>query len=33
MGENFKILILQKIGHILCNDNKIVKGLMNAFFN
>jgi hypothetical protein len=22
-----------KIGHILCNENKIVKGLMNAFLN
>jgi hypothetical protein len=22
-----------KIGHILCNENKIVKDLMNAFLN
>jgi hypothetical protein len=23
---------LTKIGHILCNENKIVKKIMNAFF-
>jgi hypothetical protein len=29
IGE-IKLEILQKNGHILCNENKIVKDLMNA---
>jgi hypothetical protein len=29
MGENFKLLI----GHVWCNENEIIKDLMNEFLN
>jgi hypothetical protein len=33
IGEIKLAILHKKNGHILCNENKIVKDLMNAFLN
>jgi hypothetical protein len=33
IGENKKLVILQNHGHILSNENNIVKELMNVLLN